>query len=285
LYSTKHSEQVLDKNNFLSDDSIINKLIAFKGAPLHPNELPLAIAEMKAKEDNCDIVLCGEGADDIFGGYGKNLRMYLDYNPKENYSEFLYSNYSYFSEKEIKEILNPKYYYSNVSFFERLFKEEECPSDIKNKMFYFIQRLHTKGLIERGNNALAFNGFSQGFPFINTELVEFVNSIPFDLKVKWKQGFDEYKCREINYKDISENCDVTKYILKKVGEKYLPTNIIYRPKYGFPVPFENWLKDLEDYPFDKDVFKITNIKHFSGWKKFMLINLDKFIKIHNKSKL
>ena len=66
-------------------------------------------------------------------------------------------------------------------------------------------------------------------------------------------------------------------ILKKVAEKYLDHKIIYRPKKGFPVPFENWLKDLNEWELDKTVFKQNDISSYSGWKKFMLINLDKFI--------
>ena len=39
----------------------------------------------------------------------------------------------------------------------------------------------------------------------------------------------------------------TKYILKKVAERYLPKEIIYRPKTGFGAPVRKWIKeDMSD---------------------------------------
>ncbi|MEL4881481.1 asparagine synthase-related protein, partial [Shewanella algae] len=38
----------------------------------------------------------------------------------------------------------------------------------------------------------------------------------------------------------------TKYILKKVAERYLPVEIIYRPKTGFGAPVRKWItSDLQ----------------------------------------
>ena len=34
-----------------------------------------------------------------------------------------------------------------------------------------------------------------------------------------------------------------KYLLKKVGERYLPRDIVYRSKKGFPLPINDWLGD------------------------------------------
>jgi asparagine synthase (glutamine-hydrolysing) len=40
----------------------------------------------------------------------------------------------------------------------------------------------------------------------------------------------------------------TKYLLRKVAEKYLPHDVVYRPKAGFGAPIENWVRhDLDEY--------------------------------------
>ena len=52
------------------------------------------------------------------------------------------------------------------------------------------------------------------------ELVEFSKLIPSDLKMKGNE---------------------TKYILKKVAERYLPMEVIYRPKTGFGAPVRQWI--------------------------------------------
>lgn len=284
FFSDKHTEFVLGKDDFIGNQSIMKPLIEFKAAPLHPNELGLAVAEQKAKLDNCEVVLCGEGADDIFGGYGKNLRMYLDYQgDKKDFYKFIMKNYSYFSPDDMKKILNDEYYTDNTELLSPVFAERECPDDIKDVMFYFIQRIHTRGLIERGINALRFNGFEQGFPFIDKDLVEYANSLCFDYKVHWNDGVRPENLH-LPYTEISEKFDTPKFILKRLAEKYLPNDIIYRKKIGFPVPFEQWFKDDKTWNLDSNIFKTNDISSFSGWKKFMIINLDTFLKIFNNYK-
>jgi len=56
-------------------------------------------------------------------------------------------------------------------------------------------------------------------PFLDYRLVEFLNSIPFDQKIKKFQ---------------------TKYLLKKLMANKLPKEIIHRPKKGFSVPLAKW---------------------------------------------
>jgi len=59
-------------------------------------------------------------------------------------------------------------------------------------------------------------------PFLDIDLVEFSCQLPVDLKMKGK---------------------TTKYLLKKVMERYLPNEIIYRPKTGFGAPVREWVKN------------------------------------------
>jgi asparagine synthase (glutamine-hydrolysing) len=63
-------------------------------------------------------------------------------------------------------------------------------------------------------------GIEARVPFLDLELVEFSMSIPASLKMKGNQ---------------------TKYILKKVAERYLPMDVIYRPKTGFGAPVRKWI--------------------------------------------
>lgn len=57
-------------------------------------------------------------------------------------------------------------------------------------------------------------------PFLDQELIEFVQTIPSNLKLNGSQ---------------------TKYILKKAMEGIVPSEILYRPKQGFGVPIEEWI--------------------------------------------
>ncbi|MFX0071861.1 MAG: asparagine synthase-related protein, partial [Candidatus Hermodarchaeota archaeon] len=160
--------------------------------------------------------------------------------------------------------------------------DKELPSNIKNYVAYFTQKVHTIGLITRGVNAMKFNNLVPGFPFINMNLVNYVNSLPFKYKVKWKNNKSKDKALNLNFRDISENLDIPKFILKKLAEKYLPSKIIYRPKYGFPVPFDFWFENLNDWELNEEIFKSNDITNLNGWKKFMVINLNTFINEFNQ---
>tara|TARA_B100001559_G_C16503410_1_gene624528 strand:+ start:1566 stop:3479 length:1914 start_codon:yes stop_codon:yes gene_type:complete len=59
-------------------------------------------------------------------------------------------------------------------------------------------------------------------PFLDEDLVDFVNTIPIDLKQNGRKG---------------------KWILKKAMEPYLPKRLIYRPKTGFGAPIRKWIKN------------------------------------------
>lgn len=64
-------------------------------------------------------------------------------------------------------------------------------------------------------------------PFLDNRIIEFVSQLPSELKY---------------------NKGEKKYILKKVAHKYLPKKIMDRPKSGFSMPVDEWLRnDLKDY--------------------------------------
>jgi asparagine synthase (glutamine-hydrolysing) len=63
-------------------------------------------------------------------------------------------------------------------------------------------------------------------PLLDYQLMEFCVALPDDFRLNGHQG---------------------KYLMKKVMEKYLPHDIIYRKKRGFPVPIARWFRtDLRE---------------------------------------
>ena len=64
-------------------------------------------------------------------------------------------------------------------------------------------------------------------PFLDHRLVEFAWSLPLHLKIREGQG---------------------KWILRQILHKHIPKEIVERPKMGFGVPIDNWLRDpLRDW--------------------------------------
>jgi asparagine synthase (glutamine-hydrolysing) len=58
-------------------------------------------------------------------------------------------------------------------------------------------------------------------PLLDHKLVEWMSSLPPDLKLRGREG---------------------KYIFKKAMEPYLPNDILYRPKMGFSIPLAAWFR-------------------------------------------
>ncbi len=56
-------------------------------------------------------------------------------------------------------------------------------------------------------------------PMLDVELVRFIESLPIEYRIRWRQG---------------------KVVHKKMAERYLPAEIVHRPKKGFQVPFGAW---------------------------------------------
>ena len=216
----------------------------------------LAISEFT--KNNVSVVLTGDGADELFGGYFIYLlHRYSKYNnliPNfliniikqiNNHKIKLFANtigksssslffYLRSITKDFKNPLN-EIFLSNTFSSEKFFKEniwnnynefsstEKCMlQDIKyNLADNYLQK------IDMGTMSYSLEARS---PYLSEDLVNWSLNIPLKFKIN-------------NFKG--------KYLLKKLASNYLPNNIIYRKKMGFEVPMENWLRyELKDWMID-----------------------------------
>jgi asparagine synthase (glutamine-hydrolysing) len=162
-----------------------------------------------------------------------------------------------FSDEIKKEMEN----YYPTEFLEQLNSEIPEETNLLNRMLYWELRSflvdHNLNYTDKLSMAV---GVEARVPFLDLELVEFSTKISPSLKLK--NG-------------------VTKYVLKKVAERYLPPDIIYRPKTGFGAPVRQWiLNDMEEmikYRLSKEKLKERGI--FNPEKVWELINDNKTGKI------
>ncbi len=93
-------------------------------------------------------------------------------------------------------------------------------------------------------------------PYLDNEVVRFANELNPRLKV---------------------NGNTTKYILRKVAERYLPTEVIYRSKTGFGAPVRKWIKE------DLDTM-VKERLHPVSLEKIGLFNPDEVWKLIHENK-
>jgi asparagine synthase (glutamine-hydrolysing) len=256
----------------------------------------------KELKKDITVVLSWEWADELFGWYGRIFKLYIETltNKSRIENDFI-ERYNYVKNKDLESFLSndvlnkiKKEKYTETIFNDYFKKIEKLK--IEDKIPYIFEKLHLPWLLERVDITTMATWVEARVPFVDHKLVEFVNSIPFKYKIKWKEWYDNKKAIEewLLSKDISENLDITKYLLRKISEKYLPREIIERKKVWFPVPLDNWFKwnfkkyaeeilldnkTLKRWIYDKEYLLSKKwLEELSWINIWMMINLELFIR-------
>lgn len=154
----------------------------------------------------------------------RKITQYLDKNSEERLAGY----FSWLDEDVMKSLFTEQFQqqlsgYSPLSFLIALNKDIPKESSLLNKMLYWEMKSflvdHNLNYTDKLSMAV---GVEARVPYLDKELVEFAIKIPPSLKLKDNE---------------------TKYILKKVAERYLPKDVIYRPKTGFGAPVRKWITE------------------------------------------
>lgn len=261
LFNTDHTEIVIEPKTIRH----LPEVIWYLDEPLaDPTCIPTFILSRTAGK-SVKVVLSGEGADEIFGGYEqyKIMKLAQAYNwiiptffkkyavnpflktlPKDLFFEKL---------KDFATNLNdsPRSYVTLLSIFNRSEKEllyspsllkriPEIDSDVNSVKPYFSSDSELNNMLLTDtktwlpdNMLLKFdkmtmaNSIEGRVPFLDHEVVEFASKLHPSLKLK---GLNE------------------KYMLKLAMAKDLPKTIVSRKKQRFPLPIDSWFsKELRAY--------------------------------------
>ncbi len=183
------------------------------------------------------VVLSGQGADELFGGYFWYKKMHDTKGSdvdrfKKHYFDRDYENYC--------ALINKSFVSQDhtISLVEKLYEYQRKDISFLDKTLRIdLSTLIIDDPVKRVDSMTMSNGLETRVPFLDRDLVEFVLSIPSLNKLK-NDG---------------------KYYLKKVAEKYLDQELIYRDKFYFPVPP---LKILQEnfYVYVKSVLTSNSCK-------------------------
>lgn len=281
--NTKHNEILLSYDEMLSE---IISYINNKSLPMSvPNEIPISVLSKILKKD-LTVVLSGEGADEVFGGYGGAIRIAFDYerfnkvkdkdknkfnnainrlygdiSEKPDLASFFTKGYRWVSAKEFaylfgKDSIKYEEKYENY-WRERLNKIENLNNT--DKIFYVLQKDHLPGLLERLDFATMQGSVESRCPFTDYKLIEEVWKIPYQEKISWKVSDMENSFWGLNGYEASSLFDDTKKNLREMFKNMIPLSIYSRKKKAFPVPLHNSLKKM----FLKEIKEAEEI---DSWK-------------------
>lgn len=290
--STNHLQIVLPKKDYIN---LWPKLIKQRGVPLSiPHEVALYQMSVELKK-HVTVVLSGEGADELFGGYGRVQRSSMDWKkinfarkfiklpiakgfnklfPKnsaiqmlciENHMEHFFHVYNWipFDEKQSLFTADALSVLDNddktINIFRELF-DKTAHIDPYDRVLHVFEKIHLGCLLDRLDMMSMAASVEARVPFVDHELVEFVTQIPFKYKMRWKSFLHKMLALFYSGFTASEWLDVNKDILRKVGSKLLPKEIYGRKKLGFPTPLDLWFrqglnKKAKEILLDPSVFR------------------------------
>lgn len=252
---------------------------------------PAAIAlyfVSKFASEHVKVVMSGEGADELFGGYRiyqepitltaydklpfairRVISKICEHLPQVHGINYLVrrgktieeryiGNASIFSKKERDSLLKSDVA-KNVSEPKILcdkFYDEVAGKDDITKMQYLDINMWLMGdiLLKADKTSMA-NSLELRVPFLDKKVMELAQTLPLDCRV---------------------NTKTTKLALRHAAEKTLPAVTAQKDKLGFPVPIREWLREEKYYNIVKTAFTSeTAEKYFDTAKLVKLLDTHK----------
>ncbi|MBR6384516.1 MAG: asparagine synthase (glutamine-hydrolyzing) [Ruminococcus sp.] len=228
------------------------------------------------------VVLSGEGADEIFGGYNvysdpdgtlydklpKGIRRGIGHIAEKlpekrgvnffvrkgkSVEERFVGNAYIFSPEKRKEILKIKTSAPNPQiitkpYFNRVFNKDDV-----TKMQYLDLHMWLAGdILLKADKMSMANSLELRVPFLDREIMSLAEKIPTECRVTRSKKTDETKY-------------ITKYAMRLAAKKDTPeqtAKTASKKKLGFPVPIRVWLKEDKYYQIVREAFESENSRKF-----------------------
>ena len=227
----------------------------------------------KLASEYVKVVLSGEGADELFGGYTcyNDPRVFKVYQKIVPYflrraigwvckklpdikgrdyliraihpleKRYIGNAYMY-DEKQKKALLkNPEIASDPSRMCRRMYTRARRYDDETKMQYLDINMWMVGDILLKADRMSMANSLELRVPFLDKEVFKVAASLPTPLRV---------------------NKFNTKYAMRKAAARHLPAEVAEKPKLGFPVPTRVWLKDEHYYHVVKDMFTSTTAEKF-----------------------
>jgi asparagine synthase (glutamine-hydrolysing) len=252
-----HTLHTLDHNDFLS---VVNETLAYFDEPFGDSSaIPSMMVAKKAKE-KVTVVLTGDCADELFGGYEKYLGKHyaekykaypkllrsafetaINLIPHTNATNHIlrkvkkvirsaqqsplerYGSLSTlgFQKGEMNELLNEKYLVDIAADIERYYTELEDKDELTQTFYSDVKLVLEGDMLAKVDRACMINALEARVPFLDSRIVDFSFRLPHHFKI---DGTNKKK------------------ILKDTFADLLPEETMSFSKKGFGIPIRLWFQ-------------------------------------------
>lgn len=287
LLKIENKSQIINSDDFFNS---IDKVQYYSDEPnANLSAVPLYFLSKLASKD-VKVVLSGEGADELFGGYleYKEDNLLLKYRklPKfirkalknlvkplpnfhgknfiikggSNIEDYYIGHAFVFGNKEANDILTDKYK-TNINYQDvtkPYFNKVKNKDDVTKKQYLDMHFWLPNDILLKADKMSMANSLELRVPILDKEVFALASTIP-----------TEYK--------ITNN--TTKYILRKSASTRIPESWYKRRKKGFPVPIKKWFTQDKYYNIVKKIFNEDFTKEF-----FNINKINKLLNDHYNGK-
>jgi asparagine synthase (glutamine-hydrolysing) len=218
------------------------------------------------------IALCGEGADELFFGYGRLFRSPHDYRrlrlaaglpprlrapllrllglpgsePVRPWLDFFLGRYAYFDAGEKRALLRPEVMAAaeDDAGPRRIFAERVAEADgrpLVDAVGLVMLTVHLPGLLRMLDATTMAAGIEARVPFLDNEVVDLALSLPARFKLAWRSPLHALVALGRPAAAVSEVLDTTKLVLRRAYAARLPRPVVRRRKQPFAVPLALWV--------------------------------------------
>ncbi|MDB5581875.1 MAG: putative asparagine synthetase [Bradyrhizobium sp.] len=182
------------------------------------------------------VVQSGQGADEVFGGYSW-CPPFLNINdPLEEYQR----RYFDWRHADLEKLLQPEYLGEDASaeFVDGFFSRVRSDSAIDKVLELDTKIMLVDDPVKRVDNMSMAFGLETRVPFLDHDLVELAARVPARLKIR----------------------NGGKHVLKEAARRFVPAEVVDRPKGYFPVPALRYLQG-PFLDFVRDIFSQSAAKN------------------------
>jgi asparagine synthase (glutamine-hydrolysing) len=291
-FNTEHHEFVVTPDLV----EIIDDLVWHFDEPFADSSALPTFMVAKMARDFVTVVLSGDGGDELFAGYTRyvtdkkrsgfsNLPKFVRQNILQKLSEnmphgakgknFLYNtsldavdryidSVSHFGKLNRNELYSTNFRqnlngdFGKASDLFREIADSVSSENATDKLLYLDSKTYLPSdILTKVDRMTMATSLEARVPLLDHELIEFVQTIPAELKLKGAE---------------------TKYIFKKALEGIVPHEILYREKQGFGVPINEWINSQLKERIHETLLEKRTIERGYFDEKYIKILLDEHAK-------